>query len=183
MVAMAMPDPDRAETWGGKMIVDRQGAMIGVCTQVYTDDATGLPEWATARMGNLNVLVPLVDAAQDGEQVQVAVDRDEVLLAPIVADPLHISEDEEGRLYQHYGIAFSRDQSRTLLPASEGSPPSARTPLRNRITERRQVLVAAIAAAALAGLAGVLSALLRHRCAGAPAGSGSSGEIGPALRI
>ena len=35
---------------------------------------------------------------------------------PRASDPLHISQDEEERLYRHYGITFSREDSDSLLP-------------------------------------------------------------------
>jgi hypothetical protein len=159
---MAMPDPDRAKTWGGKTIVDRAGATIGACTQVYTDDATGLPEWATARMGNASVLLPLVDAVEDDGRVRVTVGRDEVVLAPPVADAGHVSTDEEIRLYRHYGIPYSLGGSGTILPASEVPPRrSMAATLTDHLGDNRWVLlVAGTAAGVLAGMA-VFSVLSR----------------------
>ena len=180
---MAMPDPDQASTWAGKTIVDRQGATIGACVQVYTDDATGLPEWAAARMGSASVLLPLVDAVEDHGMVRVAVDRDEVVLAPAVADPHHITSDEEAGLYRHFDIPFSRDRSRTLLPSGEGEPPGrdrqpaadighndSRDPARGRA-----LLLGALTAAAV-GVLGVRSLLARrHRQSASPAPPGEQG--------
>lgn len=120
---MALPSAEVARAWGGKTIVDQFGAVIGACTQVYTDDATGLPEWATARIGNNGVLVPLLDAVELDDRVQVSVSRDDVVRAPAVADRLHISPDEEARLYEHYGIPFSRTRSGSVLPEGEGPAP------------------------------------------------------------
>jgi hypothetical protein len=168
---MGLPDAEVAKSWGGKVIVDRSGATIGACTQVYTDDVTGLPEWATARMGTATVLLPLVDAVADGDRVQVAVDRDDVVRAPRVADQQHISDDEEALLYRHYGIAFSRERSPSQLPAGEGPPPPARpglaavaAGLAGRVSDRRQaLLIAAVVVAALAGALGALTDQARRR--------------------
>jgi hypothetical protein len=96
--------------------VDRDGTEIGTCTQIFLDDATGLPEWAQADLSGAPGVVPLMDATAAGDRVRVAVRRTEVVGAPQVDDPLHISEDEEVRLYRHYGITFSRENSETLLP-------------------------------------------------------------------
>ena len=113
---MGLPDRDSASTWGGKLLVDRDGTEIGTCTQIFLDDATGLPEWAQADLSGGPGVVPLMDAAVAGDRVRVAVRRTEVVEAPRVDDPLHISEDEEERLYRHYGITFSREDSESLLP-------------------------------------------------------------------
>ena len=113
---MGLPDRDSASTWGGKLLVDRDGTEIGTCTQIFLDDATGQPEWAQADLSSGPGVVPLMDAAPAGDRVKVAVRRAEVEDAPRVDDPLHISQDEEERLYRHYGITFSREDSDSLLP-------------------------------------------------------------------
>jgi hypothetical protein len=163
---MALPDPAVASTWGGRTIVDRSGATIGACTQIYTDDATGLPEWATARMGNVSPLIPLVDAADDDGTVRVAVDRDTVLRAPDVADRHHLSTDDEARLYRHYGIAFSADGSPTFLPLNgalgprRADAPASAGARGHDGSGGVQRLIAGIVAGALVG---VLAALVLSR--------------------
>jgi hypothetical protein len=161
---MALPDPEEARSWGGRTIIDRTGATIGACVQVYTDDATGLPEWATARMGSVSVLLPLVDAVDDDGKVRVSVTRDEALLAPAVPGDHHLSPDDEERLYRHYGIAYSQDGSPTVLPVGEGRQPSADgargqagAPVRERIPGVAVVaggLLGVLGLAALLALAG-----------------------------
>jgi len=123
--AMALPSADQVKTWQGRMIVDESGASIGACVQVYADDATGLPEWARARMGTAESVLPLLDAVEEGDQVRTTVSRDAVLLAPAVADEDRISPDEEVSLYRHYGIAYSRERSPSLLPTGESPEPPA----------------------------------------------------------
>jgi hypothetical protein len=105
--------------------VDRDGTEIGTCTQVFVDDATGLPEWAQAELNGGPAVVPLLDAAETGDRVRVAVRQVEVAEAPRVEDPMHISEDEEERLYRHYGIRFSREASESLLPVDQPLDPPA----------------------------------------------------------
>ncbi len=122
---MGLPDRDSAATWGGKLLVDRDGTEIGTCTQVFVDDATGLPEWAQAELNGGPAVVPLLDAAEAGDRVRVAVRQVEVAEAPRVEDPMHISEDEEERLYRHYGIRFSREASESLLPVDQPLDPPA----------------------------------------------------------
>jgi hypothetical protein len=137
-VAVALPDPDEVRTWTGMELLDRAGRPVGRVAQVYTDDASGVPEWALARLGNVAAPVPLVDAVRRGGRVQVSVLRDEVMLAPAVRDERHITPDEEERLYRHYGIDYSGERSRSLLPAGEGPEPAPRQTLSGQaVPERR----------------------------------------------
>lgn len=125
---MGLPDRNSAKTWGGKLLVDRDGTEIGTCTQVFVDDATGLPEWAEADLSGGPAVLPLIDAAEAGDSVRVAVRQVDVAGAPRVDDPGHISEDEEERLYRHYGIQFSREHSESLLPVDQPVVPDAGEP-------------------------------------------------------
>ena len=63
---MTLPNPEQVKSWGGKLLVDRTGQPIGTVAQVYTDDATGLPEWATTRMGEAAFFLPLQGAVEAG---------------------------------------------------------------------------------------------------------------------
>ena len=120
---MGLPSPERARTWGGRMVVDRDGARIGTITQIYTDDATGLPEWATTRLGEATVFLPLLDAHEQDGAVQVQVKRDDVAKAPMVGPGRRISEQDEARLYRWYGIDYTPDRSPSGLPAGVGPVP------------------------------------------------------------
>jgi hypothetical protein len=64
-----------------------------------------------------------VDAAESGDRVRVAVLREAVEDAPRVEDPVHISFEEEERLYRHYGITFSQENSESLLPVDGPAVP------------------------------------------------------------
>src|SRR3954454_23976918 len=118
---VGLPDPNVARTWGGRLLVDRDGTEIGTCTQIFVDDSTGRPEWATADLESGTAFIPLVDAVESGPLVQVTVPWVAVADAPSVGDVQHLSEDEEERLYRHYGIAYSRAASDSGLPV-EGAP-------------------------------------------------------------
>ena len=120
---MGLPSPERARTWGGKLVVDRDGAPIGTVTQIYTDDVTGLPEWATTRLGEATVFLPLLDAHEQDGAIQVQVKRDDVAKAPMVGPGPRISEQDEARLYRWYGIDHSTDRSSSGLPAGTGPVP------------------------------------------------------------
>ncbi len=165
---MGLPSPERARTWGGKLVVDRDGAPIGTVTQIYTDDATGLPEWATTRLGEATVFLPLLDAHELDGAVQVQVKRDDVAKAPMVGPGPRISEQDEARLYRWYGIDYSPDRSACGLPAGTGPAPRS-TPLQRLVEQgsgRRTALVVAATVAAAAAVVAVVVALFKVRRAG-----------------
>ena len=130
---MTLPERHVAMEWVGKMVVDGADTEIGVCTAVFADDATGLPEWLLVDLAGATVFVPVVDAAESGGQVLVTVSQADVASAPTVGDAEHLTEGEEAALYRHYSIETSRDASDSLLPegaagAGEEEPPAAVTP-------------------------------------------------------
>ena len=134
---MGLPSPESARHWGGKLLVDRDGTEIGTCTEIFIDDATGLAEWAAADVSGGPALVPLLDATEAGDRVQVTVRQADIADAPSLGHGGHMSEDEEERLYRHYGIEVSREASESLLPAPEAE--ARRAPLPRRWIFRRWI--------------------------------------------
>ena len=159
---MSLPDPKQVRSWGGKLLVDRDGNAIGTVTQVYSDDDTGLPEWATTTIGEATVFVPLKDAVESDGRIRVDVRRDDVARAPLVVDRRHITPDEKGRLYRYYGIPYTPERSRSGLPVGEGPVPTrlqvAGRAARSAATEARQRLAdpPTIVLSAIAGVLGLL---------------------------
>jgi uncharacterized protein (TIGR02271 family) len=95
------------QTWRGSKLVDRDGSKIGTIEEIYLDRKSGEPEWVTVKTGlfgsNVN-FVPIADASPSGEgEVRVAYSKDQVKDAPNIEPDGQLSEDEERRLYQHYG--------------------------------------------------------------------------------
>ena len=87
------------------------GEKIGKIGQVFLDDQTGRPEWATVStgfFGSNESFVPLEAASVNGSDVTVAYDKARIKGAPNV-DPSggHISESEEEALYTYYGLSRS----------------------------------------------------------------------------
>jgi hypothetical protein len=158
-VAMALPDREVAVAWLGRTVVDRDGAEIGRCVAVFTDDATGVPEWLGVRLGAVVTIVPLFDAAEVGGQVLVAVSRDQVAGAPLLSALEHISEDQEAMLYRHYGIEHSRAASATVLPA--GVAP--RQPAAVAARGARRLVAVSLVLAGVGAILGLVLALRRLR--------------------
>lgn len=83
---------------------------LGKIGHVYVDDRTEQPEWMTVRtgmFGKRETFVPAQPAQLRGDEVVVPYEKDQVSNAPIVETDAagHISEQDEARLYAHYGMA------------------------------------------------------------------------------
>jgi uncharacterized protein (TIGR02271 family) len=92
----------------GSNAVDNDGDKLGKVGQVYLDDQTGRPEWATIStglFGTSETFVPLTDASVDGGTLRVPYEKAKVKDAPRVdTGQGHLSPDEEAELYRYYGI-------------------------------------------------------------------------------
>ncbi|CCH89149.1 conserved protein of unknown function [Modestobacter italicus] len=92
----------------GSNAVDSDGDKLGKVGQVYLDDQTGSPEWATVStglFGNKETFVPLADATVADGTLRVPYDKAKVKDAPrIDADSGHLSPAEEEELYRYYGV-------------------------------------------------------------------------------
>ncbi|MFD8477969.1 PRC and DUF2382 domain-containing protein [Kitasatospora sp. NPDC059673] len=90
---------------------DADGNRIGTADHLFLDDATGRPEWVsikTGRFGSNQSFVPIRDAEMVGDHLQVPYGKDKVRRAPNVDVDSggHLSEQEERRLFSHYGIEW-----------------------------------------------------------------------------
>jgi uncharacterized protein (TIGR02271 family) len=92
----------------GSTAYGSDGEKIGKVGQVYLDDHTGEPEFASVNTGFFGTdenFVPLVQASFEGDRLSVPYVKDQVKDAPKVSpDAGHIDEGEEQRLYTHYGL-------------------------------------------------------------------------------
>ena len=80
---------------------------LGTVGEVYLDDETGRPEWATVRtglFGTKEAFVPLADADISGQDLRVPYDKDKVKGAPHIDSEGHLSPAEEQELYRYYGV-------------------------------------------------------------------------------
>ena len=80
---------------------------LGTVGEVYLDDETGRPEWATVRTGMFGTkesFVPLADADLSGSDLRVPYDKAKVKHAPHVDTDGHLSPTEEAELYRYYGV-------------------------------------------------------------------------------
>ncbi|MGY2003047.1 DUF2382 domain-containing protein [Blastococcus sp. SYSU DS1024] len=100
----------------GSTAVGPDGA-LGTVGEVYLDDETGRPEWATVRtgmFGTKETFVPLADADISGEELRVPYAKDKVKNAPNIDADGHLSPAEESELYRYYGLTSGEtDTTRT----------------------------------------------------------------------
>jgi uncharacterized protein (TIGR02271 family) len=100
--------------WRGRNVVDQEGAKVGRLEEIYLDQPTGRPEWMlvhTGLLGTKSSFAPLAGARADGEDVRIGYSKQEVKDAPSVEADGELSEEEEARLYSHYGLDYSESRS------------------------------------------------------------------------
>ena len=115
---MTMANQD-IQSWVGRTAVGPQGEKIGKIADIYLDDQTDKPEWlavSTGLLGTRVSFVPIQGAGAQGDDVQVPFSKDQVKDAPNAEADGRLSMEEEARLYQHYGLAYSDAPSDTGLP-------------------------------------------------------------------
>ncbi|MGJ3510001.1 PRC-barrel domain-containing protein [Enemella sp. A6] len=88
-------------------VVYAQGEKVGSVHEVFVDDETDRPSWATVSTGLFGTkmsFVPIDDARLvDDDRLEVSTDKDTIKDAPRIDVDEHLSRDEERRLYEHYG--------------------------------------------------------------------------------
>jgi hypothetical protein len=173
---MPRPSIETARGWRAKTMIDREGAPLGRIVHIYLDRVTGEPEWGLVAtgQGGREVFVPLVDAAEQEDQIRVPVERALVSDAPAVRPGRQLSEEDTARLHGYYGGAPKlRWASARRAPGS--GPPARLRRVLNRARElaasppavvgspraRRLPLAAGAAASSVAG--GLLLARRRRR--------------------
>jgi len=103
-----MPNIDELQRWHGRDLIDRDGDKIGSIGNVYIDDDTGQPEWLTVKTGLFGMresFVPTAKARAEGDTVRVPYEKSQVKDAPNVDAEGTLSQEEESRLYRHYGLS------------------------------------------------------------------------------
>jgi sporulation protein YlmC with PRC-barrel domain len=114
---MPTPSVEEVRGWLGRVMVDRDGNRLGEITDIYLDRETERPEWAVVRTGLFGLrssFVPLAEASQVDDQIQVPHERTLVKDAPNIEADGQLSEAEEAELYRHYGLDYD-----TVTPDSD----------------------------------------------------------------
>lgn len=106
-------------------VYDTEGNKIGEAKHVFLDDTTGRPEWVSVKtglFGSSESFVPIRDASMVEDHLEVPYAKDTVKDAPNVDVDAggHLSENEEHRLYEHYGIAWEEAWQQANQPGEGG---------------------------------------------------------------
>ena len=122
---------EHLQTIVGSNAVDNDGDKLGKVGNVYLDDRTGEPAWATVNTGLFGTkesFVPLATARLEGDQLVVPFDKATIKDAPKVADDGHIGDDEQEELYRYYGLSSANGREGTSDTAGYAGTTDAGTP-------------------------------------------------------
>jgi hypothetical protein len=109
-----MPQMTDAGDYHGRFVCDSSGERVGKIEEIYLDSDTDRPEFVLVNTGSgtRSNFVPVRDAVQVGdEDVRVPLARELMEEAPSVEPGGQLSEEEEARLYEHYGMEFTEPHS------------------------------------------------------------------------
>jgi hypothetical protein len=155
---MPTPSVEEVQAWVGRVMIDRDGNRLGEITDIYLDRETDRPEWAVVRTGLFGLrssFVPLAEAREVSDQIQVPHERTLVKDAPNIDADGQLSEVEEAELYRHYGLDYDTvtadsdqaagaaggpatdDQPTAPPPPRADEPPAARPGDRRSAEARR----------------------------------------------
>lgn len=103
---------------GKAVVFDRDGEKVGKLAQVFLDDRTSEPEWATVNTGLFGTgesFVPLAGATISGEELHVQFEKDVIKDSPRVDADTHLDENEEIELFRYYGLDRDRQAQPTAV--------------------------------------------------------------------
>lgn len=122
-----MSQMTEAYDYRGRTLVDREGENIGKIDELYYDEPGGRPEWAlvnTGLFGTKKTFVPIRSASPIGEDLEVAVSKEQVKDAPRIDADQELSEHEERQLFEHYQLPYTTNGPTT---AADGGPDFAQS--------------------------------------------------------
>ncbi|MGI8626707.1 MAG: DUF2382 domain-containing protein [Geodermatophilaceae bacterium] len=107
-----MLDRQNVDQLMGATVHDSSGDKLGTVEQVYLDDNSGQPTWATVRTGMFGTkesFLPLEEANFSNGSLSVPITKDQVKGAPQVQGDGHLEPQEEAELYRYYGLSYGTD--------------------------------------------------------------------------
>jgi uncharacterized protein (TIGR02271 family) len=116
--------PQEAQQFIGRTAVDNEGSKVGKIGQVYVDDQTGTPLWATVAtgmFGSRQSFAPLYGVQVSGDEVALAVSKEQIKDAPSVDDDGRIDATEQEALYRHYADYLGEQQTGYVLGEQAGA--------------------------------------------------------------
>lgn len=113
--------PVAAQELYGLEITMLDGSKLGRVDAVYIDDDTGIPNWASVKVGvrRHRSLVPLATASQVGTELRVPYGKARIKNAPATDPGAHINRRLEARLREYYGLTAGVGEARAAAGAGE----------------------------------------------------------------
>lgn len=88
-------------------VIDQHGDKVGGVGQIYLDDASGQPAWASVKSGLFGLresFVPLATAEVVNGNISVPFTKDFIKDAPRVDADNHMDDGQQATLYSYYGL-------------------------------------------------------------------------------
>lgn len=111
-----MISKDQLRTLRDGNLYSVDGDKIGSIEEIYLDDRTNEPEWATVNTGLFGTsqsFVPLAGATVTEDGLTVQYSKDQVKDAPRIDADQHLDVESERELYRYYGVAEGTDARAT----------------------------------------------------------------------
>jgi hypothetical protein len=96
----------------GSTVYDSTHEKIGTLEEFYVDDDTNEPKWITIKTGLFGTksnFVPLAEASETDDGLQVAFTKDQVSDAPNIDAGQEISQDDEDMLFSYYRAIYDAE--------------------------------------------------------------------------
>lgn len=121
------------DAWAGRDVLGPGGDRLGAVDQIFLDEATGTPEWVLVSLDDGAAFVPLAGATVEEEAIRVEQDAERIQAAPRPEAGETLTIADKKRLYEHYGLEYSREESPTVLPEGAATEPEEQPRLHKEV--------------------------------------------------
>lgn len=114
--------------WQGKTLVDSEGKKVGEVGDIYTDESTGEPTWATVHTGFFGTkysFFPLSKVEVREDELVINTTADMVKNAPHMEADGKLEKSEERALYEYYDQEWGDDDDDIIDEQDDDAPVGA----------------------------------------------------------
>lgn len=100
-----------AYEWKGRELIGSGEERIGKIEELWLDEESGRADWATVHTGLFGTkthFVPLATATSHGDHIHVGLTKEQIESAPTIESTGRLSEEDQTRLFEHYGVSRIR---------------------------------------------------------------------------
>ncbi|MGH3652190.1 PRC-barrel domain-containing protein [Glutamicibacter sp.] len=108
----------------GAIVIGPDGQKIGKFGQIFIDERSGEPAWATVYtglFGHLESFIPLSRSVIAGDTLQVPYDKQTVKDAPNIDPEGQLSPSQEQELYHYYSLSYDEADQAAVQPGVHGA--------------------------------------------------------------